>query len=287
MTVPAMLNKHIQLVITILIVSTLLCTGTGSENIKELESALKSYFDTIKLSTDDNEKRNINQKVIETFEKIFEEKNSFNHPFKTLSSLGKLLSSDKKVKIYTWNLSYSDGTHEYFGFVQYYSKKEKLYRWYHLTDKSDELNHPETLGLSNLNWFGALYYQVIDKQVDGKMYYALLGVDFNDLFSRKKLIDVIHFSENGDLLMGYPFFFHEKEVLSRVIFEFSPMVSMSLKYDEGRDMIIFDHLSPPDPIYKGQFHYYGPDSSYDGFRFFNGKWELVMDIDVRNYKPKF
>ena len=70
MTVPAMSNKHIHLIVTILIVSTLLCAGTGSENIKELESALKSYFDTIKLSTDDNEKRNINQKVIKNVEKI-------------------------------------------------------------------------------------------------------------------------------------------------------------------------------------------------------------------------
>jgi len=70
MTVPAILNKHIKLIVTILIVSTLPCTGTGSENLKELESALKSYFDTIKLSTDDNEKRNINQKVIENVEKI-------------------------------------------------------------------------------------------------------------------------------------------------------------------------------------------------------------------------
>jgi len=70
MTVPAMSNKHIHLIVTILIVSTLLCTGTASENIKELESALKSYFDTIKLSTDDNEKRNINQKVIKNVEKI-------------------------------------------------------------------------------------------------------------------------------------------------------------------------------------------------------------------------
>jgi hypothetical protein len=275
-------KKQIHLFIIILVSSTLLYAGAESENFKKLESTIMSYFNEIKLSISDDEKKKINQKIIETFEKIFEEKKSFDYSFKSLSSVGKLVSSDREIKIFTWNLPFSDGTHEYFGFVQFYSRSEKQYRWYRLIDKSDKIYNPETTRLSDLNWYGALYYYIITKQVNGKMYYVLLGVDFNDLFSGKKLIDVVHFSDNGDVMFGYPFFIQRNKILNRVIFEFSPMVSMALQYDKSRDMIIFDHLSPPDSVYKGQFHYYGPDSSYDGFHFIDGNWELVDDIDVRN-----
>jgi hypothetical protein len=41
---------------------------------------------------------------------------------------------------------------------------------------------------------------------------------------------------------------------------------------------------PPDKKQKGQFDVYGPDLSYDGYRFKDGRWEYVENLDMRN-KP--
>jgi hypothetical protein len=56
---------------------------------------------------------------------------------------------------------------------------------------------------------------------------------------------------------------------------------MSLAWNSKMKMIIFDHLAPPNSSYTGNYAYYGPDFSYDGFRFEEGKWELVEKVDVR------
>ena len=47
-------------------------------------------------------------------------------------------------------------------------------------------------------------------------------------------------------------------------------------------MIMFDHLSPSRPSYTGNYEYYGPDFSYDGFRFEKDAWVLTEQIDMRN-----
>jgi len=56
---------------------------------------------------------------------------------------------------------------------------------------------------------------------------------------------------------------------------------MTLKYDEGKEMIIYDHLSPSEPKYEGQYEFYGPDFSYDGLKYENGIWNTYFDLDPR------
>jgi hypothetical protein len=59
---------------------------------------------------------------------------------------------------------------------------------------------------------------------------------------------------------------------------------MSLRYEEDRKRIVFDHLSPPDASLKGQTQYYGPDLSYDAYYWKKGRWQLRENIDARNRK---
>jgi len=49
-------------------------------------------------------------------------------------------------------------------------------------------------------------------------------------------------------------------------------------------MIVFDHLSPSKPSLVGVYEFYGPDFSYDGYKFEKGMLELYPDIDIRNIK---
>ena len=98
-------------------------------------------------------------------------------------------------------------------------------------------------------------------------------------------IEVLYFI-NDELKFGYPLFKSKTQVANRVIFEYSSKVVMTLKYDETSDQIVFDHLSPSQPTLSGHYEFYGPDFSYDAFRFENNSWFYKAAIDIKNPKPK-
>ncbi len=288
-------------VICIISINSYISIGFSQDTInktplKYYEDSLKTYFNNIFYSKDDLEKKKLNQKIISIFENILTNDSSFTYPFDSLKLMGKLTSPDNMLRIYNWNLTYNDGTYEYFGFIQYYFKKEKKYLIFPLIDKSDEITTPEKASLNNFNWYGALYYQIILKKHTKKKYYTLLGWDGNNEFTNKKNIDVLYFNKNNEPCFGAQIFKIENlpattfwqagKKMKRVIFEFSSRLAMMLRYDDKLKMIVFDHLSPSKPSYEGKYQYYGPDFSYDGFMFEKGKWNYYPDIDVRNPKDK-
>lgn len=261
---------------------SVLSAQTGSDDIHQNELILKSYFEGIREASGRDEKIRHNQKVVDLLKEILKKPGSFDYPFDALVNLGKITSGDGNVRIYTWNLSFNDGSHKYYGFVQYRLKKKNFFRCFFLDDRSEEIKDPENESLSDKRWFGALYYQIVQESAGKTKYYTLLAVDLNDLFTTKKIIDVMYFTEEGDVRFGNPIFTDGNHTQHRVIFEFSSQVSMTLRYEKSLKMIVFDHLSPSDPDYLGQYVYYGPDSSNDGFKFENGNWVFMADIDVRN-----
>jgi hypothetical protein len=59
---------------------------------------------------------------------------------------------------------------------------------------------------------------------------------------------------------------------------------MSLNYDDARNRIIFDHLSPESQSMEGFREFYVPDMSYDALKFANNKWVLEEDVIGINKK---
>ena len=57
-----------------------------------------------------------------------------------------------------------------------------------------------------------------------------------------------------------------------------------LKYNQEFKLIVFDHLSPSQKKFEGQYLYYGPDMTYDGLEFKNGFWNLKSNIVLKNKK---
>jgi hypothetical protein len=191
--------------------------------------------------------------------------------------VGKIYATDRQMRIYTWNIPLADGTHLYYGHVQ--SRQDGQVETFHLSHDRSEA--PDTLSsYTDANWYGALYYEIIPISCEEKTHYTLLGLDLNNVLTNRKIIDVIRF-ENGRIFFGAPVFRKGSSVTQRVIFEYSSRVSMMMRYDTTRGMIVVDHLSPSDPRFEGAYQYYGPDFSYDGFRFADCQWNHVEDLDLR------
>lgn len=258
-----------------------------SQDISESELAtvegwLKEKFEELHLSPSDADKENLNQVILDTFESILTNPIAFDYPFDSLRRIGRLYSPDYKIRLITWNIPASDGTHACYGFIQCKEKRKEPCLVFLLTDRSGEINNPETSALDHHQWWGALYYDIILKRSKGSRLYTLVGFNPHDRYSNKKVLDILSFGEDQQPSFGFPVWQTDEGTRYRMIFEYSPDVVMSLRYEPDHKMIIFDHLSPIEPALEGHYRFYSPDGSYDGFRFRKGIWEYQPDVDVRN-----
>ncbi len=266
-------------IITVLLL-TFIISGAYSQSTDE--NQLSVLFEKLKFTETDAKKDSINEIIIKKFKRFLRKKNSFDYKFKNRKNFGVIKSKDKLLKIYNWNLSYSNGTFKYFGFLQYYHKKKKKYIVYALNDNSENITNPELAVLSPKNWYGALYYKIVYKKHKKNRYYTLLGWDGNDIFTNKKIIEVLYFTKSGKAVFGKPIIEYEKRNVNRIIFEYTEQAKMLLRYDDKQDMIIWDHLAPSKKGLEGQYRYYGPDFSYDGLFFNKNKWDFYSNINIKN-----
>lgn len=217
------------------------------------------------------------------FESVLKKEGSFYYAFDSLFPMGKVVSEDGLLRVFTWYSILANGNHIQYGLLQYNSREKKEVLLYPLVDKSEEIEEPQTASLSNDNWYGATYYEIVEsKSAYGKLY-VLLGWDGNSIYSNKKVVESLVFTESGRPKFGKPVFVADRSKVKRIVFEYSRMASMMLKYSPEFEMIVMDHLSPSQPIYNGNRHYYGPDLSYDGLKFEDGLWRYYPTI---NYKPE-
>jgi len=251
---------------------------TGS--IEQLEDSIQSLFNKIILTKNDRDKLNYNSEIEKIFNKLLNNKNSFEYPFNKLKHVSKLISDDELLRIITWNLPFNNGTYQYFGFIQIKSKKNSI-SLFKLTDNSKEITLAEDKTLDNNNWYGALYYKILTNRHNNKTYYTLLGWDGNDNFTNKKIIETL-LIKRKKLQFGIPIIKSGNEIQHRIIFEYAKQAKMMLRYDEKEKMIVFDHLAPSLKKFKGQYMYYGPDLSQDGLEFIDGYWILKQNLDLRN-----
>lgn len=254
-----------------------------SRSLPEMEAALLRQFELLKAASTDSIQLSVCQEISTTLKTALEQgEAAFKYPFDTLKMLGKIQSDDQLVRIFTWNIELSDHSFRYFGFIHYYHKDKKQYLVYELNDESENIRNPENSALTERKWYGALYYEIVETKYKGEKFYTLLGWDGYDLFTDKRLIDVLTFTNNGRPKFNSAIFEKDQRKVRRVIFQHAENTAMTLRYDSQLNMIVFDHLSPSNPAYEGNYEYYGPDFSYDAYEFNKGVWQYVTDVNPQN-----
>ena len=246
---------------------------------------LQTYEDSLvslgkKFINDDNdlERKNANYEFIKTLVNALKVPNSFLYPFDSLKSVDIINSPDNRFRIISWPIINEDGSYRFYGTIQVNTGGNL--EMYPLNDYSSSLKNPEDSVADNRKWFGAEYYKIIPVY-SPKLYYVLLGWKGNTVKSTKKIIEVLWFKDAKPVL-GLPVFDGNGKTRKRVVFEYTRQASMLLRYVPDQNLIVFDHLSPPDPKLKNQHDTYGPDLSYDGYKLKNGRWIYVENLDMRN-----
>lgn len=212
---------------------------------------------------------------------------SFAYPFDELRNYISILNApDNSFRIFTWQLTRDNGSYRYYGAIQK-NNLEKL-ELFPLLDFSDSLEAKEgiviaDLKLNNNEWYGALYYNVIQKTIKKQNYYFLFGYDGTDLWSNKKIMEVLWF-ENGKPVFGAPLIqaTDKKKFQHRHLLQYRKDASVTFNYNAEEKMVLLDHLiAPEDRLYDLQFSFI-PDGSYAGFKWKKGKWLYVDKIKTQS-----
>ena len=236
-----------------------------------------------------------NKKLLAAWDAIIDDPKILAYSFDSIKGISILSPKDKKFKLITWNLNKDDGTEAYFGYLVVNNSKRikkglfkhetiEAFEHFKLTDKSFEIKNPETYIGTTAKWFGMLYTSIVE--CDG--YYTLIAWDGNSKLITRKFIDVLYFKPDGTPVFGKDVFKFPKKNPRRLMFEYSSEVTMSIKYNEKRNQIVYSHLAPKQEgsLLEGMYQYYGPDGSFDALELKKDKWVTIEDIDARNDKNK-
>jgi hypothetical protein len=214
----------------------------------------------------------------DSFKKVLSYPDAPFFQFDSLQKIGRIISEDEKLIIYSWNIPQPGAFNNYYCILLYYNKPNKKYDVFVLEEKPGLFNKTPQAPVSISNWGGSLYYQIITTKYKGQTLYTLLGFDFNNLLSNRKVIEMLDFDEFSTPIFRQFSFLYNGQKQNRIIFEYAERAQMTVRYNTQRKMIVFDHLSPFKPSLEGQFQFYGPDLSFDGLIFEDGIWLYKSDI---------
>jgi hypothetical protein len=241
------------------------------------DSILRGSSDSIRILNNEN--------LLIAIDSLLRIPESFSYSFSSLKNLSVLKSDDDRFRVYTWMLPTQRGMkYNFYGFVQLYNEEKNTVKVFRLQQKDYPSNDAaELLKLTDSTWYGALYYKIIYKRYDKKDQYILLGWQGKDIYTTRKVIDNISVT-TSKVEFGKPVFKPGGKARGRIILEYNARANVSLNYNEDERMIIYDHLSSSDPRpeSKGVYALYGPDLTYDGYKFKDGFWLLQKDVQVRN-----
>lgn len=208
--------------------------------------------------------------------KTLKSEGAFQYGFDSLGrQIHILYPEDKSFRIFNWLVPAGENIVRYYGIIQ---TADTVYP---LTNYSERLVDARTFLFDSLDakhWFGAEYYKILTRKVNGADYYFIFGLNMDGTYSNKKIIDVLHFSENGPVF-GAPLFVFPSENGSlqrqdRILWQYKKGAAFSLDFDNNRNFIAFDELHSRinDPLRKDT---YVPTGKVDGLRWENDHWIFV------------
>jgi hypothetical protein len=221
---------------------------------------------------------------VKTLIRSLQVRHSFEYPFDSVRGVSHLYSPDSTFRIFTWQLSFDNdyAFNRQRGAIQMRTNDGAL-KLIPLLDYSEYAQDPTDSARTRNNWIGAVYYNIIKTQHNGRAYYTLFGFDGNSYRTNKKWLDVLSFdAQNNPVFGAQQFFTFEKDSVKRksqfrYSMEYKKEASTTLNFDEDMQMIIVDHLisETNEPEYAWTFV---PDGDYEGFKWVNGKWQHVDKV---------
>ena len=235
----------------------------------------------------DAEQDNLAKQVGELLGAALKHDNSFKYPFDSLKTdISIVVSPDSRLRIFTWFAVSDAGNYHYYGFMQYNDKQAQKVKLFELNDCGSYVENYDNMTLTPQNWRGMLYYGIVEKKYHGEMIYTLLGWDGCGLYTTRKVIEPLSFSDKGQPRFGKSMIKVGRKKMKRLVFEYNKRATMMIQYDEALGVIVLDHLAVMGTQDTDNPMFYGPDMSYDALKFEDGMWFYQSNIKYQRPAAK-
>lgn len=238
----------------------MLCGTISAGNLPREEASLKTLFGKLHKAPSDSLRSLFNDSICQQLNVALKNDSSFAYAFDSLPFLGKIYSTDRKLRIYSWNYISDDGNYRFFSYFQFFNSRLIFV----LQNRPGYLPDEDRI-IDAKNWYGALYYTAIPFSYQNKDHYILLGWSNYQNTLNFKVMDVISLNEET-LTFGLPVFIRPDKSSYRVTLPYSADHSMALQYDQKLSLLIFSHMND-ESSKNGKI----PDESFSGFQLTSDK----------------
>lgn len=256
--------------------------STASANgLDSLEAEMAKYQSMVAEGATDAARQEASENMRTVLIAAFAEDSVFEHPFYKLNRMACITSFDGAFRLFNWNQPHLDGTQSYYAFILFPEKGAYV----ELKDNADLDDTILNKTLTPDEWYGALYYEIFPVKHKGETFYSIMGWDGNDNLSNKKILDVLNIDKKQHVTLGRPIYQLGDDFVNRRVFEYAEQARINLRYLIPKEAIIYDRLQPEKSGLEGQYEYYIPSTTYDGYVLNNkGLWELHEYFDMT--RPK-
>jgi hypothetical protein len=249
-----------------------------SKSFQEIEDTLLTISPWVISSNTDSAKFAVANQLQEKLASILLDPASFDYEFSNLRMSTVAVASHPKspVRLFTYNIILKNGVFHHYGVLQHKTKQGVSV--YLLNDTAQALpNEAKDITLTQNQWIGGLYYQIFPHKIKKKQYYVVMLFDGHNVNSNRSIIDVLSFEPDEEapepgalkLVWGAPIFRDGTEDPSedhRVIFEYHKSSRILMRYEEEKNIIVFDEIGPAFPSANGNLYYYIPTGDYSGYK---------------------
>jgi hypothetical protein len=257
--------------------------ANGQTKTGDISVSLEKLYNKVLYTNIDAERIRLNDSVKLLIDSYVASDSVFSHNFTNLRYLGQITSPDNRLKIINWNLILRSGSNKYFLYLISKGEKGKGNRIYELTGEHQDKPVRTDVRYTSENWYGALYYAIQPFRKDKQIYYLLLGIDVGNSQVSRKIIEVLSFTDGGDIVFGLECFKKENEIRSREVLEYFSEGVMTLRI-HSKKMVVFDHLVKFQDTQKNSADSYGAEYTFDSYIYRKGFWQFIRNVDMRNKK---
>lgn len=208
---------------------------------------------------------------------------SFYYPFDSVLTAPILYPQDSSFRIITWHYTLNEADYRQKGVLQI-NTPDGSPKFFPLFDASEYTDEPQDSIRDNRNWIGAIYYNIVTREANGKKIYNLFGYDENNSVTTRKWIEILTFNEQGEPVFGGDYFripfgenFSPKS--RRYLMEYKTGARARLNFDEIEDMVIMDYLISESNEPQKRYTLV-PGGDYSGLNWNNGGWELIPRLQT-------
>ncbi len=261
--------------------------GTGSlktiAQAKDVSTILLDLFTGIMNTNNDSIRLRLNDSIRIIVGGYVRSDSVFTSRFDKVRYLGQIESPDNLLKIINWNLVLRDGSNRYFCYIIMKDEKKGPDKIYNLQGSNRREPVRTDITYNEKDWYGALYYAIQPFKKDKLKYYVLLGLDYGNLLLSRKIIEILSFTPEGEIVFGNKCLFRDKVTKYREVFEYSSESVMTLRIHSPK-FIVFDHLVSFSVNQNDNPEYYGAEYTYDAYIYRKGIWTFTPRVDVKNRK---